>query len=119
VSLTVVRIGPLSGAGRELPTGVTTVSSMVPIRSIAYGQEYACVAAIALLSYGPTVYKSAGLGSLSISSKISIGPRFFRSSAKAISYSAQARVPSRFLLELTGASSGEMRLSDHAARSMI
>ena len=28
-------------------------------------------------------------------------------------------VPSRFLLELTGASSGDMRLSDHAARSMI
>ena len=27
--------------------------------------------------------------------------------------------PSRFLLELTGASSGDMRLSDHAARSMI
>jgi DNA repair protein RadD len=29
------------------------------------------------------------------------------------------RVPSRFMLELTGASSGDMRLSDHAARSMI
>ena len=28
-------------------------------------------------------------------------------------------VPSRFMLELTGASSGDMRLSDHAARSMI
>jgi transposase len=28
------------------------------------------------------------------------------------------RVPSRFILELTGASSGDMRLSDHAARSM-
>ena len=28
-------------------------------------------------------------------------------------------VPSRFLLELTGASSGDVRLSDHAARSMI
>src|ERR1700722_4774806 len=27
-------------------------------------------------------------------------------------------VPSRFMLELTGASSGDMRLSDHAARSM-
>jgi hypothetical protein len=27
--------------------------------------------------------------------------------------------PSRFMLELTGASSGDMRLSDHAARSMI
>ena len=30
-----------------------------------------------------------------------------------------SQVPSRFLLELTGASSGDMRLSDHAARSMI
>jgi hypothetical protein len=30
-----------------------------------------------------------------------------------------AMVPSRFMLELTGASSGDMRLSDHAARSMI
>ena len=30
-----------------------------------------------------------------------------------------AAVPSRFMLELTGASSGDMRLSDHAARSMI
>ena len=30
-----------------------------------------------------------------------------------------AKVPSRFMLELTGASSGDMRLSDHAARSMI
>ena len=30
-----------------------------------------------------------------------------------------AEVPSRFMLELTGASSGDMRLSDHAARSMI
>jgi hypothetical protein len=29
------------------------------------------------------------------------------------------QVPSRFMLELTGASSGDMRLSDHAARSMI
>ena len=29
------------------------------------------------------------------------------------------KVPSRFMLELTGASSGDMRLSDHAARSMI
>ena len=29
------------------------------------------------------------------------------------------RVPSRFMLELTGASSGDMRLSDHAARSMV
>ena len=28
-------------------------------------------------------------------------------------------VPSRLVLELTGASSGDMRLSDHAARSMI
>jgi hypothetical protein len=28
-------------------------------------------------------------------------------------------VPSRLMLELTGASSGDMRLSDHAARSMI
>ena len=29
------------------------------------------------------------------------------------------RIPSRLVLELTGASSGDMRLSDHAARSMI
>lgn len=29
------------------------------------------------------------------------------------------QVPSRLVLELTGASSGDMRLSDHAARSMI
>ena len=28
-------------------------------------------------------------------------------------------IPSRLMLELTGASSGDMRLSDHAARSMI
>ena len=28
-------------------------------------------------------------------------------------------VPSRLVLELGGASSGDMRLSDHAARSMI
>ena len=33
--------------------------------------------------------------------------------------SAPVPVPSRFMLELTGASSGDMRLSDHAARSMI
>jgi hypothetical protein len=33
--------------------------------------------------------------------------------------SCREGVPSRFLLELTGASSGDMRLSDHAARSMI
>ena len=32
---------------------------------------------------------------------------------------SQEMVPSRFMLELTGASSGDMRLSDHAARSMI
>ena len=32
---------------------------------------------------------------------------------------ATVLVPSRFMLELTGASSGDMRLSDHAARSMI
>ncbi len=32
---------------------------------------------------------------------------------------ALRQAPSRFLLELTGASSGDMRLSDHAARSMI
>ena len=31
----------------------------------------------------------------------------------------EAGVPSRLVLELTGASSGDMRLSDHAARSMI
>ena len=29
------------------------------------------------------------------------------------------KVPSRLVLELGGASSGDMRLSDHAARSMI
>jgi hypothetical protein len=31
----------------------------------------------------------------------------------------QIMVLSRFMLELSGASSGDMRLSDHAARSMI
>jgi 2-polyprenyl-3-methyl-5-hydroxy-6-metoxy-1,4-benzoquinol methylase len=36
-----------------------------------------------------------------------------------IDASESAMVPSRFMLELTGASSGDMRLSDHAARSMI
>ena len=34
-------------------------------------------------------------------------------------FAAYREAPSRFLLELTGASSGDMRLSDHAARSMI
>ena len=34
-------------------------------------------------------------------------------------YEAPKEIPSRFMLELTGASSGDMRLSDHAARSMI
>ena len=32
---------------------------------------------------------------------------------------AEGRVPSRHVLELADASSGDMRLSDHAARSMI
>jgi|HubBroStandDraft_5_1064220.scaffolds.fasta_scaffold715946_2 hypothetical protein len=36
-----------------------------------------------------------------------------------LSKAPAAPAPSRFLLELTGASSGDMRLSDHAARSMI
>jgi hypothetical protein len=36
-----------------------------------------------------------------------------------LSYEELALVPSRFMLELAGASSGDMRLSDHAARSMI
>ena len=31
----------------------------------------------------------------------------------------RVEVPSRLVLELVGASSGDMRLSDHAARSMI
>ena len=34
-------------------------------------------------------------------------------------YYTPSLVPSRLVLELTGASSGDMRLSDHAARSMI
>ena len=36
-----------------------------------------------------------------------------------IGLAVSRRVPSRLVLELTGASSGDMRLSDHAARSMI
>jgi uncharacterized protein (DUF2236 family) len=34
-------------------------------------------------------------------------------------YATLIEVPSRLVLELGGASSGDMRLSDHAARSMI
>ena len=45
--------------------------------------------------------------------------RFEKQFASAAGFTLSRRVPPRFMLELTGASSGDMRLSDHAARSMI
>jgi len=38
---------------------------------------------------------------------------------EAEAYAEEMRVPSRIVLELVSASSGGMRLSDHAARSMV
>ena len=65
------------------------------------------------------------LAHMSGNPKFGVGEPFPRSPAKGPSFSKNrprrplASVPSRLVLELAGASSGDMRLSDHAARSMI